>query len=267
MKPGKKFYGILAGVLLAAGVVSAGIGIRDFLKEEWAGRNYEDLREKVVNRMEKDSTPVPTVSPEKTPVSVSAEPIEIPIDFEALTETNPDVYAWITIPGTEVDYPILQRVDDDSYYLTHTIEGKEAPEGAIYTESLNDQDFTDPNTVIYGHNMRNDSMFGSLHLFEDRDFFDEHRDLTIYLPDQILHYRIFAAYNYDNRHILKSFDFQDEAQYQGYLDSIFQMRSMSSNLDTSISVDSSDRIVTLSTCNGNDDQRYLVQAVLISIES
>ena len=267
MKPGKKFYGILAGVLVAAGAVCAGIGIRDFLREEWAGRNYEELREKVVSPTEASSTPTPAASPEETPAPVSPEPVEIPIDFDALREENPDVYAWITIPGTEVDYPILQREEDDSYYLTHTIEGKEAPEGAIYTESLNSQDFTDPNTVIYGHNMRNDSMFGSLHLFEDKEFFDKHRDLTIYLPDQILHYQIFAAYVYDNRHILKSFDFQDTAQYQGYLDSIFQMRSMSNNLDTSISVDSDDKIVTLSTCNGNDDQRYLVQAVLISIQS
>ena len=110
-------------------------------------------------------------------------------------------------------------------------------------------------------------MFGSLHLFEDRDFFDNHRELTIYLPDEILHYQTFAAYTYDNRHILKSFDFNDTAQFQGYINSIFQMRDMSSNLDTSISVDTDDRIVTLSTCNGVDDQRYLVQAVLISIES
>lgn len=266
MKPGKKIYGIAAGILAAAGVVCAGIAVRDYLKEEWAGSNYEALREKVVSRAEPSADPTPEASPETT-AEPTAEPVEIPIDFAALKEENPDVYAWITIPGTEVDYPVLQSDEDDSYYLTHTIEGKTAPEGAIYTESVNSRDFTDPNTVIYGHNMRNDSMFGSLHLFEDRDFFDNHRELTIYLPDEILHYQIFAAYTYDNRHILKSFDFNDTAQFQGYINSIFQMRDMSSNLDTSISVETDDRIVTLSTCNGVDDQRYLVQAVLISIES
>lgn len=262
MKPGKAKYGVIAGLLAAAGVICAGIGIREYLQEEWAGRNYESLREEVV----KETTPSATPEPTRTPEEEKA-PVEIPIDFEALKEKNPDVCAWITVPGTEVDYPVLQSSEDDSYYLTHTIDGKEAPEGAIYTESLNSRDFTDPNTVIYGHNMKNDSMFGSLHLFEDKEFFDEHRDLTIYLPDQILHYRIFGAYVYDNRHILESFDFRDPVQFQGYLDSVFQLKSMSNNLDSSIQVTSDDKIVTLSTCNGNDEQRYLVQAVLISIES
>ena len=194
--------------------------------------------------------------------------MEIPIDFETLTRANPDVYAWIQIPGTQVDYPILQSSEDDSYYLTHTIDGEEKTEGAIYTEQLNNKDFTDPNTVIYGHNMRNESMFGSLHWYEDREFFDENRELTIYLPDKILHYRIFAAYVFDNRHILQSFDFTNKTEYQGYLDSIFALKSVSNNIDTSAEVDSDDRIVTLSTCNaGRDEERYLVQAVLISIES
>lgn len=266
MKPGKKRYGIIAGVLVAAGVICAAIGIRGYLREEWAGKNYESLREEVVKETTPSATPEPTEAPTQIPEE-EKEPVEIPIDFAALQEKNPDVYAWITVPGTEVDYPILQSPEDDSYYLTHTIDRKEAPEGAIYTESLNSKDFTDPNTVIYGHNMRNDSMFGSLHLFEDRDFFNEHRDMTIYLPDQILHYRIFGAYVYDNRHILESFDFQDPVQFQGYLDSVFQLKSMSNNLDTSMQVTSDDKIVTLSTCNGNDTQRYLVQAVLISIDS
>lgn len=267
MKSRKKIYTVLAGLLAAAGIFCAGVGIRDFLEEEWAGKNYDKLREEVVKREETAKRSSPTTIPEATPEPTNQPAPEIPIDFATLKEENSDVYAWITIPGTEVDYPILQSSEDDGYYLTHSIEKKKAPEGAVYTESLNSKDFTDPNTVIYGHNMRNDSMFGSLHLFEDKDFFDKHRELTIYLPDQILHYHIFAAYTYDNRHLLKSFDFRDPAQFTGYLNSIFQMRNMSSNLDTSVSLSDSDRIVTLSTCNGNDQQRYLVQAVLISIDS
>ena len=84
---------------------------------------------------------------------------EIPIDFASLKETNPDIYAWIEIPDTNVNYPIVQSADDDSYYLNHTIDGQEGYPGSIYTEKVNAKDFSDFNTVIYGHDMKDGSMF------------------------------------------------------------------------------------------------------------
>lgn len=267
---GRKKRLIIGGVLAAAALVCAGIGVSRYLEEAWAGRDYEQLREQVKKEtsLTAETSEEPQIQESETTPEPSREPVEIPIDFDALARENPDVYAWIQIPGTEVDYPILQSDRDDSYYLTHTIDGEEKLEGSIYTEQANSKDFTDPNTVIYGHNMRNESMFGSLHRYEDRDFFDANRDLIIYLPDKILHYQIFAAYVYDNRHILQSFDFGDKEEYQGYLDSIFALKNVSNNIDTSAEVNSDDCIVTLSTCNaGRDEERYLVQAVLISIES
>lgn len=93
------------------------------------------------------------------------------IDFAAAQATNPDVYAWIWIPGTNIDYPILQsETEDDAYYLNHTIEKKEGLPGTIYTEKYNGKEFSSPVTVVYGHNMKNGSMFADLHKFEDRAF-------------------------------------------------------------------------------------------------
>lgn len=81
------------------------------------------------------------------------------------------MYAWISIPGTKVDYPIAQSASDNSYYLHHTIEGNYLFEGTIYSENYNSTDFEDPNTVLYGHTMRkNDAMFTSLHNYTDREF-------------------------------------------------------------------------------------------------
>ena len=81
---------------------------------------------------------------------------------------NPDVYAWIDVPGTEISYPVLQSAEDNSYYLEHTIEGEKTLPGAIYSENYNSKDFSDYNTILYGHNMRNGTMFaGPLHDFED----------------------------------------------------------------------------------------------------
>lgn len=199
--------------------------------------------------------------------TVSEETAVIPVKFDELQSVNPDVYAWITIPGTEIDYPILQHASDNSYYLMHNIDGSYGYPGCIYTENLNSKDFTDNNTVIYGHNMKNGSMFAQLHKFEDPDFFQENREVLIYLPEEVLHYTIFAAHIYDDRHLLYSFDFSDPEVYEKYLQSIFDTRDMSANIDKETTVTKDDQIITLVTCIGSQpNNRLLVQAVLTDRE-
>ncbi len=167
-----------------------------------------------------------------------------------------------------MDYPILRREGDNGYYLNHSVDQTESIAGAIFTEDYNSMDFSDPNTIIYGHNMKNGSMFRTLHNYSDRDFFDNNREITIYMPDRILHYTIFAAYLYDSRHLMLSFDFQDKDVFRSYLDGIRNMRDMNAFVDTDIEVTEEDKIITLSTCyKGQADRRYLVQAVLVSIEN
>lgn len=262
----KKICGLLAVIAAVAAIVCAGVGILHYQEEKNAGEVYEELKTEVA--VEPVTEPEPEEIQEPEEIIPEEEPLEIPVDFAALQEQNPDVYAWIRIPGTNVDYPILQSADDNGYYLTHTIDHEKKTEGAIYTEDYNSKDFEDPNTVIYGHNMKNGSMFRTLHNYEDRSFFDENREVWIYLPDRILEYRIFAAYVYDNRHLLLNFDFDDEDVYRRYLDDVFSIRSMNAFIDTSMEVGTEDKIITLSTCNaGISEQRYLVQAVLISIEN
>ena len=251
----KKTIIIIAGViLLIAGIVLGYFGLRNYLEEKLAGQDYEDLK------VEFDIEPIIDIP------KMDEGPVEIPIDFEGLTAKYPDIYAWIYIPGTNVNYPILQREGDNGYYLNHTYEGKSRAEGAIYTENYNEKDFSDPNTLIYGHNMKNGSMFQTLHKYKNKQFFEENSDIYIYQEGRILRYKIFAAYVYDSRHILKSFDFDDEYIYGIYLNSVLTKKDMSSNIDTSVSVTTEDKIITLSTCNNNDAQRYLVQAVLLSIQ-
>lgn len=252
----KKKYIVISILICIAAAICAVIGVRHYLEEQNAVTTYEKIREETGS-----GTDEPDRSEEDSPV-------EIPVDFDALKEINADVYAWITIPGTAVDYPILQSESDNGYYLTHTIDHKVSAEGAIYTEDYNNKDFEDPNTLIYGHDMKNGTMFGGLLEYQDRAYFDEHTDLLIYTPDAVRTYRIFAAYVYDDRHIMQSFDFGNIDVYRDYLDGIFSIRDMSSCIDTTADVDADDKIITLSTCYGSqDDKRYLVQAVLVSIEN
>lgn len=249
---------IIALICLGLGLTCGAIGIYKYIEEKNAGKEYEKLQQEVVKE-----EPKPVEEPEPEPVPK----VEIPIDFAALQQQNPDVYAWIQVPGTEVDYPILQSSNDNTYYLNHTIDGEEKKEGAIFTENYNTKTFEDPNTVIYGHDMKNGSMFQSIHKYMDRSFFDNNRDIVIYMPDQILRYKIFAAYLTDNRHLLMNYNFWSKDEYQQYLNSIFSMRDMNAFIDTSTEVTTEDKIITLSTCYaGISTQRYLVQAVLVSIE-
>ncbi len=186
-----------------------------------------------------------------------------PVDFAGMWEVNEDVYAWITVPGTVIDYPILQHATDNTYYLNYNIDGSYGYPGCIYTENMNSKDFTDNNTVIYGHNMKNGTMFAGLHKFEDASFFEKNNTILIYTPEKQLTYTIFAAYVYDDRHLLYSFNFADEAVYANYLNEILNMRSMNANIRGDVGVTAEDKIITLVTCMGNQpDKRLLVQAVL-----
>ncbi len=219
-------------------------------------------------------SPAPSAAPTEAPVATATPKPEIPedaallraVDFAALQEdTCADIYAWISIPDTRIDYPVLQHPSDDTYYLNYNLDGSKGYPGCIYTERENSRDFSDFNTVIYGHNMKNGSMFHDLHSYEDESFLPDHPYVYIYTPDRVMRYRIFAAYPYDDRHLLYSFDYATPEGRAGYLSEIFSIRSMSAVLDDQVAVTSEDRLITLSTCVGSqNEKRYLVQAVLVN---
>ena len=246
---------IIGIVIMLAGVIFGGYGLKRCIEEENAGEEYEKLREEVVIEL-----------PETIVSAGAQKEVIIPIDFDTLQGKCPDVYAWIEIPGTNINYPLVQESGDDDYYLSHTAERKPSIAGAIYTEEYNSKEFDDPNTVIYGHNMRNGSMFKHLHKYKDVEFFSKNSEIVIYQPERILRYHVFASYVYDDRHLIENFNFQDVSVYDEYLKDVVRRAGRSGNLDTKRTVTMEDRIITLSTCTGNDSQRYLVQAVLLSIE-
>ena len=168
-----------------------------------------------------------------------------------------------------IDYPIAQYLgDDDTYYLQHNMYKESAFAGCIYTEKANRQDFSDRNTVLYGHNMLNGSMFRGLHNFQDKTFFNNNPYIYVYTPERTLTYEIFSAYAYDDRHLLSSFDYEDDKVWQEYLD--YAKKPVNSAVGynsrkTDVTV--SDRLITLSTCLGSSGSlRYLVQGVLIKDE-
>lgn len=201
----------------------------------------------------------------ETPEQTEPEPVDNPIDFADLQAQNPDIYAWLYVPNTNVNYPVLQHAADDTYYLHYNRYYEWSFEGALFSQSMNSKDFTDPVTLIYGHNNANGAMFATLHYFEDPTFFDQNEFFYIYTPDSILTYRIVAAYEYDDRHILNSFDFKNESVLASYFDSVLHPNSMLVNEREGAQLSTDDRIVQLSTCMngvGKGNNRYLVTGVL-----
>ncbi len=188
---------------------------------------------------------------------------ENPIDFKAYWEIDKNVYAYIEIPDTRISYPVLQSDDEqpEDYYLDHNLDGSTGYPGCIYTQRLNSKDFDDYNTILYGHNMKNGEGFRDLHKFSDKDFFDNNKYVYIYTPDELLTYEIFAAYEFNDDHIIYAYDFSNEKGYQEYIDMLKNYGSGYFRDVDSLTTD--DRIITLSTCTSIDIKRYLVQAKLV----
>lgn len=199
----------------------------------------------------------------------STEPKKIknPIDFATLQAGNDEIYAYIKVDGTKVDYPVVQSRQDDDFYLRHRAEDKAYSEsGAVYSQYNNTLDFSDPVTVLYGHNGYGDTFFTTLHSFEDKKFFEEHDTFVIYTPDRKFTYKIFSAFKYDDRHLLNSFDLANEDVLAEFQKIITDPDSVLKNT-REVTLDKNSRVVILSTCiTGQKQNRYLVCGVLTNDE-
>ncbi|MDD3228837.1 MAG: class B sortase [Oscillospiraceae bacterium] len=196
-------------------------------------------------------------------VTSEPEPYQSPVDFDMLQESNPDIYAWLEIPDTDISYPLLQNSENDAYYLSHDAERKENQGGALFTEATyNDLFFNDPVTVVYGHHMRNGLMFGQLQeLYSGSDSVEKHREIVIYLPERELHFEVFAAVPYGNCHILHNYDFSDRRTFRLFFDGILSVRAIEAVFSEDTLVQSGDQVLILSTCLvGNRTNRFLVCA-------
>lgn len=200
-------------------------------------------------------------------------PFVCPVDFDTLHEQCEDIYAWLWIPGSDeypgrddpapaIDYPVVQDPDDDDFYLTHGLDGKTDRNGTLYTEHAhNGTDFSDPVTIIYGHNMKSGLMFGYLQeQFSNPEWFANHQEMYIYTPERTLRYRVFAAVPYGTEHILYKYDnFQDLSSVSAFLETVYHVNRFGKNYNEDCTVTENDRILVLSTCLPRSaDGRYLV---------
>lgn len=208
------------------------------------------------------------ISAKKSPDKSNKNVADNPIDFKRLKKINSEIFGWLYIPDTNIDYPLLQSNSRDDYYLHNDIYGNYKYAGSLFSEYCNSTDMSDRVTLIYGHNMIDGSMFADLHKFRDISFFDKHTKFYIYTPKHKLTYKVVSAYEFDDRHIMNTYNFAEDKVFEEYLYTIQNPRSLSSNVNNKLkhkfSVD--DKIVTLSTCLNSGNGRYLLQGVLVKDE-
>ena len=268
----KIVYRVLFFIFLAVFIGAAGMWGYQTYQNYKAEKEFDDLSNMVIDTEDSESESESGSESETESEDIIDElaGIQVPeknLDWNALKEKNDHIYAWIYIPNTNVDYPIVQHPTDSSYYLRRDLNGKKSTPGSIYTQHINSTDFTDPHTVIYGHNMSNKTMFATLHKYKNLSFFEQNPYIYIYMEDKVLVYEIFGAYKRDDRHLLVSYNCDVKESFQAYIDSIFEIRDMDARFRDTSDVTADDRIITLSTCEqevGDDGMRYIVQAVLVN---
>ena len=183
------------------------------------------------------------------------------VDFSKLKEMNGETVAWIRFENpSQINYPVLHTSDNEKYLKT-TFEQKRNSAGALFVDAGNAGDFSDRNTIIYGHNMKNGSMFGKLREYKKYDFYKENPYFYVYTPDDVEHkYQVFAVAVVEDTAINYKKQFSNEQEFLNYIKDI----TAHSIYKTGVEVTAESKIVTLSTCtNVTDTQRFVVHGVKV----
>lgn len=211
---------------------------------------YEEVRQ--VRNLPKDSI-------DQAPGSEEEKGAASSVDFGALEKINGDVVGWMIAEGTEIDYPVVQGTDND-FYLRHLFTRERNKLGSIFMDHRNQRDFSDQQTIIYGHNMKDGSMFSSLTKYKDQGYYDSAPTMQLYTPGDDFEIAWFAGVVVDGNEALKPFDFRDEHDLQRHIDAL--KRDSTFEAQTMVGVD--DRIITLLTCSYEfTNARYALYGKLI----
>lgn len=195
-----------------------------------------------------------------TTADASADPegYVLDIDWAALQEQNTDIVAWVQIPGTVVDYPVVQTGDND-FYLTHDFAKESSSFGCIFLDFESAADFSDRNTILYGHHMRNGSMFATLIEYEDPGFLAEHPYVYVATPDgKTRCLKVFCLIVAGGDEMLRQTEFDCDEELQAYVQSMLDRNE----IETDITADQVHHLYTLATCSYQfNDARTIVYAV------
>lgn len=230
--------------LFGCGIAFSAYQIYKIFHEYEEGQSvYEDLSEYVELPDKPDAPDIPTVAQPES--GETAEVIAWPqIDFEALRQINSDIVGWIYLEGSEINYPIAQS-EDNTYYLKHLFDRSSNSSGCIFLDCRNAADFTDRHSIIYGHHMKNGTMFSGLDSYKSQEYYDAHPQILLLTPEQNYVIEIFAGYVASVQDGTWQTEFVSGADFEDWLNQTIERSCFTSNMTPA----ATDRIITLSTCS------------------
>lgn len=203
-------------------------------------------------------TPVQS-SPEAA--AVTEQMVWPKVDFDGLETVNSDIIGWLYCADTVIDYPVVQGTDN-SYYLDHLFDRSDNPNGCLFVDYRNAGDFSDRHTVIYGHAMKNGSMFSSIRSYAEQDYYNVHPQLLLLTPQARYVVQLFSGYVASVQDDAWQLTFADDAAFEAWLDDIMRQSAFKSTVQPTWT----DHILTLSTCSYDfNDARFVVHGILESI--
>lgn len=245
----------LLGVLCSAYLLY--VSQREYARGDAA---YEEVRTLLGEDQRRDSQPGDPLNLKAGP-SVAGKPERI--DFTALQQINDEVVAWLEAEDSIIDYPVVQGTDND-YYLNHLFTKQKNKLGSLFVDYRTPGDFSGRNTIIYGHNMKDGSMFASLTRYRDQSYFEDHSAMQLYTPDGVYSIELFAGIVADGDYEFVRTRFEDEADFLIYIDEL----KRESSFHSEVKLTAQDRIVSLVTCSYEfNNARYALFGKLVEAGS
>lgn len=252
----RKLHYLITALLFLFMVIGGAVAAHDYIDGKRAEEEYRRVAELAKQTTEAPTTRSPEAEIETEPEPETEAPYVSPIDFEELKKINPDTIGWIRIPDTNIDYPIVQNDNNDTYLHTD-FNGQESVFGAIYLDFESDSDLQGYNNVIYGHNMKNGSMFQDLVHYKDEQYFKDHRYFEIYTPERTIRLKAVSSYYDKAQPIVRKTKFKTPESYRAFVQEMLKPCTYAEIPEVPI-----DALYTLVTCSYEvDDARTFVFAV------
>lgn len=264
----KKYIAITLACIAIGCLIVAAVMLLKYAKEDMAskealnkGNSYQVSAENIATPLptEEVYTPSPSETPGEVPTATPAltatpAPTELPGVTNPYAEyylANEDMAGWLQIPGTVIDYPIMWTPGDENYYLYRDFDQKDNSNGCLILDTDSSLDPLTTNLIIHGHNMKSGAMFGNLTDYEDKDYYEEHKQVILHTREGQRNYEVIAVFRSqvfkktdDVFKFYKFFQADDEAEFQDFYDNIKKL----SLYETGVTAEFGDNFITLSTC-------------------
>ena len=246
----KKVIKIILLVICLCVFIFSAYNIYKYLSEENANKKLNnELMEKAIIETPNDNNDNTQENEDILPISV---------DFSVLKQENEDIVGWLYLEDSPINYPVVQSYDND-YYLRRLVNGEYNIAGSLFMDYRNDSNLEDNNTIIYGHNMKNNTMFGSLQEYKNQNYYDNHKVMYYFTPEKNYIIELFTGYTISVESDIYDLSIIDSSKLEELISK--------SDFESNAKVTKEDKIITLSTCAYEyDGARYIVMGVLKEIE-